>query len=129
MIVVDTHIFLWFVEDNAKLDNSLQKRLEAHPEKVLLPSICLWEAMLLAQRGRIRPNVDDWEAALRKYVQVTGFVEVQLSHQIALLSRTLDFHHEDPADRFIAATAFAYDAELATVDERLRQLKWIKLAH
>jgi PIN domain nuclease of toxin-antitoxin system len=45
--------------------------------------------------------------------------EDPLSNEIAILSRQLDLVHQDPADRFIAATAVHYGLILATVDENL----------
>lgn len=44
-----------------------------------------------------------------------------------LHSRSLELPHEDPADRFLAATAFVYDLTLVTADKRLHSLKKIKI--
>jgi len=40
-------------------------------------------------------------------------------NQIAILSRKIQLPHQDPADRFIGATAIYYDLILATVDRNL----------
>lgn len=45
--------------------------------------------------------------------------EAQLNHSIAVLSREIELPHQDPADRFLAATAIHYDLTLATVDNNL----------
>lgn len=47
------------------------------------------------------------------------FSKPPLTHQIALAARELQFSHEDPADRFIAATAKVLDLTLVTADARL----------
>jgi PIN domain nuclease of toxin-antitoxin system len=52
-------------------------------------------------------------------------ITVDLSKEIAILSRTLLFKHEGRADRFIAATAFHLSVPLATSDERLIALPWM----
>lgn len=49
-----------------------------------------------------------------------------IDEEIAILSRTLKFIHDDPANRFIAATAFQCNAALATVDARLQGLSWLR---
>ena len=36
------------------------------------------------------------------------------------MSRRVELGHEDPADRFLAATAAVYDLQLVTADRRLR---------
>jgi PIN domain nuclease of toxin-antitoxin system len=45
--------------------------------------------------------------------------EATLNHEIARLSRQVTFPHQDPADRFIAATAIHYNLTLGTVDHNL----------
>jgi len=51
---------------------------------------------------------------------------IPIDTDIAILSRTLEFSHSDPADRYIAATAFKCGVPLATVDPRLQELTWLK---
>ena len=51
--------------------------------------------------------------------------EARLTYEIAVLSRQLEFSHQDPADRFIAATAIYLNLYLATVDNRLTELDWL----
>ncbi len=129
VIVLDTHVFIWFSMDSPSLDHRTKDALEADPRRVLVPSICLWEALMLAQKGRLGLCSSDPSRELRSFVTEAGFAEAPLTSEIALLSRTLPFEHEDPADRFIAATAFAANAKLATSDARLRRLKWVELAY
>ena len=45
--------------------------------------------------------------------------DAPLTREVATMSRMLNLTHEDPADRFIAATAVVYDLTLVTADERL----------
>lgn len=52
--------------------------------------------------------------------------EAPLNHQIAILSRQINLSHQDPADRFIAATALHYQLQLATVDARLTEVDWLQ---
>ena len=74
--------------------------------------------MVLFQRGKIQIASDPsiWiRQALAK-----GFVaEAALTHEIALHSRLIELPHQDPADRFIAATALVRGFALATSDKQL----------
>jgi PIN domain nuclease of toxin-antitoxin system len=45
--------------------------------------------------------------------------EAPLVREVALRSREVILEHEDPADRFLAATSSVYDLTLVTADERL----------
>ena len=49
--------------------------------------------------------------------------EAPLTRAVAVRSRTLPLRHEDPADRFLAATAAVYDLKLVTADERLWKIE------
>jgi PIN domain nuclease of toxin-antitoxin system len=49
----------------------------------------------------------------------SGVGEASLNHEVALQSREVDVKDDDPADRFIAATASLYQLTLLTKDERL----------
>ena len=127
MIVLDTHVLLWFVAGDERLPKALREVLEANPAEVRVPSICIWESLLLAERGRIAIKDENPGATVRRWISQAGFAEAPLTGEIAVLSRTLKFEHDDPADRFIAATSHAMGARLATLDERLRKLPWVVL--
>ncbi|MDQ2986113.1 MAG: type II toxin-antitoxin system VapC family toxin [Armatimonadota bacterium] len=129
MTVLDTHVLIWHLLDDSKLDSSLRKTIVHEPETILVPTIAIWETLLLAQKGRIEIVAENPGAAIRIWVRASRFQEVPLTGEIALLSRTLQFDHDDPADRFIAATAHSLGAKLATSDERLRGLNWVDLAY
>jgi PIN domain nuclease of toxin-antitoxin system len=129
VIVLDTHVLIWFLIADSRLDVGLRVQMESQPEAVLVPSVCIWEATLLVEKGRLGSKRANTGKQLRQDIQSCRFSEVPLTGEIAVLSRTLQFDHEDPADRFIAATAYALDARLATSDFQLRRLKWVNLAY
>lgn len=128
-MVIDTHVFLWYLTDDPKLPKPIRTALATAPEAVFVPAICMWEALILAERGQISITGLRKDKVLRKYLMESGFKEAPLTAEIALLSRTLKFQHEDPADRFIAATAHRMGLPLATSDENLRRLGWLRLAY
>ena len=86
----------------------------------------VWESLFLAERGRVMLNPDPhrW---LRKAMSVSPVTEVPLSIDVAIASRTVDREHQDPADRFIAATAKVHNLTLVTADTRLLRCSDIDL--
>ena len=86
-------------------------------ERQLSP-ISVWEALLLAERGRVvlDPDPHGW---LRKAMSASPIAEAPLTIEVALASRTVYVEHQDPADRFIVATAKVYGLRLVIEDERL----------
>jgi len=89
----------------------------SHNEVWLLP-VSVWETLVLAQKGRINLTVepDIWvhDALLRWPVK-----RAPLTFEIAIKSLEIDLPHNDPADRFIAATSLTLGLALMTVDKRL----------
>ena len=74
--------------------------------------------MVLAEKGRIglQPDPPHW---IRTVYRAVPFKEAPLNHEVAMESRLMDLPHQDPVDRFLAATARVYGLTLVTADERL----------
>lgn len=125
-MVIDTHVLVWYAEDNPQLNSAVRDSLSYHRERVVVPSILLWELMLLVEKGRIDAIGKSPDEYARGLVARSGFREEPLTSKMVILSRTLKFLHEDPADRFIASTAVALDLPLVTYDQKLIQLPWLK---
>ena len=92
--------------------------LLARDVELWLSPISVWEFLLLAEKGRVsvRGTPRDWvEAALTK----VPMYDAQLNLEVTLQSRLVQTEHDDPADRFLAATAAVYDLTLVTSDPRL----------
>ena len=80
---------------------------------------------MAAETGRLKVSVSPEENA-RELLAANPVTVLPIDTEIAILSWTLTFSHSDPADRFIAATAYRLGCPLATVDKRLTQLSWLK---
>ncbi len=125
MVLVDTHIWLWFLVGDRRLRGRLRDLLLTRPSEVFLSSVSIWEAACLGTQGSVDFGNEPL-AFLRGKVSESEFIPAPLTFEVALLSRELPFNHDDPADRFLAATARAYDVPLATHDTRLIALPWLK---
>ena len=117
-ILLDTHIWLWYCLGNPKLTSSIRGAIEDPDNELWLSPISVWEALLLAEKGRIvlPPDPMSW---VRSVLQQLELREALLNYEIALLSRQIACPHQDPADRFLAATAVYYNLQLATMDQNL----------
>ncbi len=118
-LLLDTHIWLWSQVEPRRLAARVRKALTAEDAEPWLSPISVWEFLLLVERerldlGSLKPTewleLADARAPCR---------EAPLTREVALRSRALGLSHEDPADRFLAATAAVYDLTLVTADERL----------
>jgi len=116
--LLDTHVWLWALLDPSQLEKKTRGLLASPDARFWLSPISVWETLLLVERGRLELDVDSrrW---IRDAMASSGVGEASLNHEVALQSREVDVKHDDPADRFIAATASVYQLTLLTADERL----------
>lgn len=123
-LLLDTHIWLWYALGDPQLSNNLQQAIASDTTELWLSPISVWEVMLLAEKGRISLESDPatW---IDKSLKSLAICEAPLNAQVAILSRQINLPHQDPADRFIAATALHYQLQLATVDTRLTAATWL----
>ena len=115
-LLLDTHIWLWTLQDPKRLGKRIQQELRDPANEMWLSPISTWEALTLHAKGRIRlhGNLAEWVAQA-----TTPFHEAPLTHEIALAARQLRIAHQDPADRFLAATAEVLNLTLVTADTNL----------
>lgn len=117
-LLLDTHIWLWALLDPARLSPAVRAELASAENELWLSPISVWEALLLAERGRVRVDTTPTEW-VERMVRALPRREAALTHDIAVASRQLTLSHDDPADRFLAATAQVLGLTLVTADERL----------
>ena len=117
-LLLDTHIWLWALLEPERLAASVRAALESPKNELWLSPISVWEATVLAERGRIAINAAPAEW-VREMVRAIPRREAPLTHDIAVASREVALSHQDPADRFLAATARVLGLTLVTADERL----------
>ena len=119
VILLDTHAAVWFVRSDRALgtrSTALAQRALADGE-LAVSVISLWELALLIAKGRLRSLRS--AAEQRATIIAAGIRELPLTGDIALRAVDLGALPDDPADRFIAATAIVHNATLMTADDRL----------
>ena len=120
MILLDTHVWVWWVHGDARLTSSQASVIEEAEDDVIgVSAISCWEVAKLVERGRLtlpRP-VDEW---LDQALDYPGVRLIELSPEIAVASTQLpEPFHRDPADQIIVATARLNDCPLVTLDEKI----------
>ncbi len=125
MIVLDTHAWIWWVDDHPRLKRSVRDRVDAEND-VRVCAISLLEIATAVSLGRLilGPSVELW----LQIAQAAERVRIEpLSSQLCLQSTTLPgAFHRDPADRIIVALARKLDVELVTADHKLLAYSHVK---
>jgi PIN domain nuclease of toxin-antitoxin system len=128
MIVLDTHVWIWWISNPEILSSFAAKAID-HAVKengIIISSISTWEIALLVSRGRLKLSIDvrDW---VRKTEGLPFVRFVPVDNTISLRSVSLpDPFHADPADRIITATAMTMGLPLVTKDEKILEYRHVK---
>lgn len=117
-LLLDTHIWLWGLLEPERLAPTVRTALESSENELWLSPVSVWEALILVERGRlsVAASTPEW---VEQMVRAIPRREAALTHDIAVMSRLLTLPHQDPADRFLAATARVMGLTLVTADKRL----------
>jgi PIN domain nuclease of toxin-antitoxin system len=117
-LLLDTHILLWSLLQPELLSPRVREELERPDNEIWLSPITTWECLILAHKGRVvlEPDPVTW---VRQVHDRLGFRHAPVTHEVAIQSRLVNLPHQDPADRFLAATAVIYELTLVTADQRL----------
>lgn len=117
-LLLDTHILLWSLLDPDQITPDVAMELENSNNSLWISSITIWEIIMLAEKKRI--ILDDEPAAwIRSVIDTYPFSQAAINHEVAIKSRAIKLPHQDPADRFIAASAIVYNLTLVTADKHL----------
>lgn len=117
-LLLDTHVWIWSHVDPDRLNASARAALVDPDSELWLSPVSVWEARVLLEKGRIT-IADEPRAWIERLLRSAPLLECVLTNEVALTARELPLAHEDPADRFLAATALVYDLALVTADRRL----------
>ena len=124
--LLDTHIWLWSLLEPARLSRGVAAALSAQGARRWLSPLSVWEDLLLIERGRLkvdRPG-DEW---IREALERAPVEEAAITREVAFASRALTTRHQDPVDRFVAATARVFDLTLVTSDRQLFRLPGVRV--
>ena len=117
-LLLDTHIWLWSLLDPDRLSRRARGRLTDPANTLALSPVSVWEVLVLAEEGRVLLDPDPW-SWIRTALTVRPVRRVPVTFEVALGSRAIRLGHDDPADRFIAATAMVHGLTLVTADRSL----------
>jgi len=123
VILLDTHMWVWLNDGDSRLPRVVVDRLVS--EGGSLSAVSIWEFAMLLEKGRLVSDLPA-ELKVRDMLNRYPLSVVPVDLDIALMTRSLPFEHDDPADRFIAATAHRHSIPLATCDQRLTALPWLQ---
>ena len=121
MVLLDTHIWLWWLLGDGDLSSKEREVLEqlAASNMLAISWVTIWETEMLERKGRIQ-LLPDFQTWIRLATKPEIITLLSADTEVVLAQRQLpDSFHGDPADRLITATSILSGYELATHDQRI----------
>lgn len=127
MIILDTHIWVWWVHGDRSLSRQQIDWLQQNESHGLgVSAISCWEVAKLVEYGRLvlPGQIEEWVDQALSY---PGIRFLELTAQIAIESTQLpEGFHRDPADQIIVATARTLDCQLLTADSKILEYAYVQ---
>jgi PIN domain nuclease of toxin-antitoxin system len=124
-LLLDTHAFIWYSEDDSKLPASIKTEIET-ADRVCISIASLWEIAIKLSIGKLslRSNYESIEASLAP----AGIILLPISFADTVRVMNLPLHHRDPFDRILIAQAINNSLTLVSCDAAFTaypiQLRW-----
>jgi len=118
--LLDTHVFLWYFWDSKDLSDCASDIIEDNYAQKYVSIASLWEFSVKYSMGKLA--FDGGLAYLWDMLSQNNFIILPITQlQLETLISEIPFHHRDPFDRLIIATAKAEDLTIVTVDENIQK--------
>ncbi len=114
--LIDTHILLWWLLDDPKLNAECRDIIRNPAHRILVSSVSAWE---IATKYRIG-KLPEAKQIVEQYPQIlhqSKFIELAVTSAHALRAGSLPIAHRDPFDRMIMAQAEIENLPVITYDE------------
>lgn len=114
-LLLDTHILLWFVNDDPQLQDGLKDLIEDKNNTIYLSLASLWEMSIKHNLGKLK-----FESSYQEFVEVEiiqsciSLLGIKVNH--LYVNAHLPLYHKDPFDRLIISQSIAENISLISID-------------
>ena len=117
--LLDTHAFLWYFEASNRTSKTAKSIIRDTNARKYVSVASLWEFSVKYSSGKLQ--FEGGLAYLWKMITDNGFTILPISQSHLAETIHLPFHHRDPFDRLLIATALAENMTVLTADENIKQ--------
>jgi PIN domain nuclease of toxin-antitoxin system len=118
--LLDTHIFLWFINRDTRLPNKMRDAIRDPTNQAYLSVVSFWEIVVKHQLGKL-PLPQAPETYIPQQRQFHQIIDLSLHEDSIKRLVALPSAHRDPFDRMLVCQALEYNLTLMTVDPVLQQ--------
>ena len=113
--LIDTHTFIWLIEDDSKLPDSSKQLIDDLDNDVFISIASLWEMAIKVSIGKLKLAGVLSQAIDELYARNIKILPIDSLHILRV--QNLPFHHKDPFDRIIIAQSLVENFTLISVDD------------
>ena len=110
-LLLDTHVLLWWLADDAALKTEAREAIGFPSNTIFVSAASAWEISIKTALGKLDAP-DDLQAAL----SVNNFQPLPITILHGIEAGRLPRHHDDPFDRMLIVQAQAEQLTLVTHD-------------
>jgi PIN domain nuclease of toxin-antitoxin system len=114
-VLIDTHIFIWYVQSNEKLTKSVATLINDGRNEILLSTVSIWEMAIKQSTGKLNLGVP-YANFIREQMSLNKMELLPISLEHLEIVTSLPFHHRDPFDRLLIAQAIAENIAIVSAD-------------
>jgi PIN domain nuclease of toxin-antitoxin system len=114
-VLIDTHIFIWYVQNSERLPSSVASFINDGRNDVLLSIASVWEMAIKQSTGKLNLGVP-YANFIEEQMRINSMELLPLSLEHLEVVTTLPFHHRDPFDRLLIAQAIVEDIVIVSAD-------------
>jgi PIN domain nuclease of toxin-antitoxin system len=118
-ILLDTHIFLWFINADIRLSTNIRDAIRDPDNDVYLSSVSIWEVIVKYQVSKLSLP-ESPETYLPRQRDLHQIDSLALDEMSVIQLTKLPLLHRDPFDRMLICQALQNDLTIATVDSAVR---------
>ena len=118
-ILLDTHIFLWFISGDSRLSADVRDIIRDLDNEIYLSVVSVWESIVKYQLGKL-PLPEPPETYLPKQRELHQIASLTIDESSIAQLAKLPPLHRDPFDRMLICQALQYGLTIATVDAAVR---------
>jgi PIN domain nuclease of toxin-antitoxin system len=118
-LLLDTHIFLWYISADPKLPATVRADIQEPANAVFLSVASVWEAVIKYALGKL-PLPEPPEEYLPRQRELHAIATLPIEEGALAHLAKLPPLHRDPFDRILVAQALQHDLTLAAVDDAVR---------
>lgn len=114
-LLLDTHTFIWYVEDDARLPETTKEIIKSEENTILISIASLWEISIKTSLNKLTLKASIEE--IINLIMENGFELLPILPSHIIKNNLLEYYHRDPFDRMIIAQGLSEEIVIVGKDE------------